>query len=195
MQDANRSIFRADAIQRYAQSREESVLPRFVSPPVFICLWILLGLLVAGGFIAWFAQVPVYASGPAIVVDGKGKTQSIGDDALIVTFVPPENLPRLRVGQTLFLNLPPAGEHVGVSIMAVEPEISSPAAARRRFALSPGAAQAITQPSAVAIARWESVREDLPASAYVGSVYRADIEVGSRRVVSLLPVIGQFFGG
>lgn len=193
MQDANRSIFRTDAIRRYVQSREEPVLPRFISPPVFIYLWILLGLLVAGGFITWFAQVPVYASGPAIVVDGKGKTQSVGDDLLVVAFLPPESFSDLRIGQTLFLQFDRVSERLGRPIIAVEPQISSPEAARKRFALSAGAVQSITQPSAVAIARLEPTPAGLPAGVYVGSIYRADIEVGSRRGISLLPFIGQFF--
>jgi hypothetical protein len=49
----SRSIFRVDAVRRYAQGREVAVLPRFVSPPTWICLWILLGLLMAGGLVAW----------------------------------------------------------------------------------------------------------------------------------------------
>jgi len=194
MQESKRPIFRADAIRRYAQSREEPVLPRLVSPHVFMCLWILLGLLVVSGFLAWFAQVPVYASGPAVVVDGSSKTPYSGAHILIVAFVPPENLSRLRVGQTLFLQFDGAGRRIGRSIISVEPEISSAEMAQRRFALGAGAAPAIIRPSAVAIARLEPLSTGLPAAAYVGSVYRAEIEVGARRVISLLPPIGRFFG-
>lgn len=153
MKDAKRSIFRVDALRRYQQSREESVLPRFVSPSTFIFLWILLGLLAAGGFVTWFAQVPIYASGPAIVVDWQSQTQSIRDQVVVIAFLPPENLSRLRVGQTLFIRLDQAGERIGTPVIAAEPEISSPDAIQKRFALSVSAAQAITQPSAVAIAK------------------------------------------
>jgi hypothetical protein len=48
-----RSIFRVDAVRRYARGREAAVLPRFVSPPTGICLLVQLGLLIAGGFVAW----------------------------------------------------------------------------------------------------------------------------------------------
>jgi hypothetical protein len=194
MKYAHRSILRVDAIRRYARSREEAVLPRFVSPHTFVCLWILLGLLVASGFIAWCAQVPVYASGPAVVVDGRDKTPSIHEDFVVVAFLPTEHLSRLRVGQTMFLALDPAGRRLSRPILAVEPEISSPDAAQKRFALHAGAALTLSQPVAVAIARWESPPTRLPASSYAGSVYHVDIEVGSRRVMALLPFVGQFFG-
>ena len=69
MSDAKRSIFRVEAMRRYAQHRETAVLPRFVSPRTFRCLWVLIGVLAVSGGLASFAQVPVYASGSAIVVD------------------------------------------------------------------------------------------------------------------------------
>jgi hypothetical protein len=188
------SIFRADAVRRYTQSREESVLPRFVSPRTFTYLWILLGLLGISGVVAWLTRVPVYASGQGVVVDRRGKTNDVRDDVVMVAFLRPENYSRLRVGQTLLVQLDPAGERTRRPIIAIEPEIASPKAVQRRFALSAGAAHAVTQPSAVAIARFEPNPTNLPASTYVGSVYPVDVEVGSRRVLSLLPLIGQIFG-
>jgi hypothetical protein len=52
----------------------------------------------------------------------------------------------------------------------------------------------LTQPSAVAIAQFEPSPTSLPAAVYLGSVYHAEVEVGSRRVISFLPLIGSFFG-
>ena len=49
--DARRSIYRADAVARYARGRDKSVLPRLVSPRVVTWLWILLCLLLMSGFI------------------------------------------------------------------------------------------------------------------------------------------------
>jgi len=193
MKNAKHSIFRADAVRRYIEGREKSVLPRFVSPRIFIGLWFLLGLLIICGFVAWFAKVPVYASGPAVVVDWKDRPQYIRDDVLVIAFLPPDNLSRLRVGQTMFLNT--ARERLNISIISVEPDIISPDDAQRRFALSGGTAEAITRPAAVAVAPLEPTPSSLPISTYRGCVYSVDIEVGSRRVISLLPLIGQFFDG
>ncbi len=53
MSDAKRSIFREDAVRRYAEGRDRPVLPRFVSPHTFAWLWALLGLLLAGGAAVW----------------------------------------------------------------------------------------------------------------------------------------------
>lgn len=42
---AERSIFRQSAITHYIQKQEEVVVPRLVSRPVLVTLWIVLGLL------------------------------------------------------------------------------------------------------------------------------------------------------
>lgn len=199
MENAKRSIFRADAMQRYLQRREEAVLPRFVSPPTWVCLWLLLGLLMAGGLVAWSAKAPVYTSGSALVGNWPGRLDSVyaprePGEIVVIAFLPPEYLPRLRAGQSLFLQLERAGGRLGSPVVAVAPEVVSPEAARKLFATNIGDKLDLTQPSAVAIARFEPSHSGLPAAAYLGSVYHVEVEVGSRRVISFLPLIGRFFG-
>ena len=190
---ANRSIFRADAVRRHMQGRERSVLPRFISPRTFICLWVLLGLFLASGLVAWLTRVPVFTSGPAVVVDRDTDTPDMNEGVAIVAFLPPEDLSRLRVGQRMFFRYDRTGERVSRPIIAIEREITSPAAAQRRFDLSAGAAQTITRPAAVAVASLGPLPAPLPAHAYVGSVNRVDVEIGTRRVISLVPLVGRLF--
>jgi hypothetical protein len=60
--DRDRSIFRADAVQRYMQSQKNAELPHLVAPRAFLCLWILVGLLsLAGGFVGWLIQAGTLA--------------------------------------------------------------------------------------------------------------------------------------
>ena len=186
-------IYRAEAIRRYMQSREEPVFPRLVSPRTFAYLWVLLGLIVISGFAAWFAQVPVYASGLAVVVDRGSVTQDvrIQDVAILVAFLPPGQ--HLQAGQNLSLQFEATGERLSRAILVVEPEVVSPAVAQRRFALEDGAALAITQPATVAIARFEPTPTGLPAHTYIGSTYHVEVIVGSRRLISFLPLMGQWF--
>jgi hypothetical protein len=57
IQHAHHSIFRREALRRYAQDQSKAALPRFVCPRTFLCLWILLGLLLlAGGYVTWVAR-------------------------------------------------------------------------------------------------------------------------------------------
>jgi hypothetical protein len=55
MRDLNRSIFRADALRRYVESRDELVAPPSVSPRTLVGLWLLLGLLAGAGAVTWLA--------------------------------------------------------------------------------------------------------------------------------------------
>lgn len=52
-----RSIFRAEAVQRYARSQGQATFPRLVCPRTFLYLWLLLGILLLGGsYLAWSAR-------------------------------------------------------------------------------------------------------------------------------------------
>lgn len=191
LKDTKQFIFRDDAVRRYIESREKSVLPRLLSPQTFLYLWSLLGLLAASSFIAWFAKIPIYASGSAVVTRWQSKAEGIGEDPVVVAFLPPQHVTRLRTNQKLFLKFDGVGVRFSRTILIVEPAIRSPDSIQN--ALSPSAAQAIAQPVAVVIARWEPVPTDLPASVYLGSLGRAEVEIGSQRAISLLPIIGQLF--
>jgi hypothetical protein len=57
MNDAKRSIFREEALRRYAEGKDRPVLPRFVSPRAFAWLWTLLGLLLIAGAAVWRAMI------------------------------------------------------------------------------------------------------------------------------------------
>jgi hypothetical protein len=192
IKDSRHSIFRDDAVRRYVAGREKSVLPRLVSPRTFIYLWFLLGLLVISSLVAWFTRVPVYASGSAVVVRWRSN-QGTPEGIVVAAFFPPQHLSSLRTTQKLFLHFDAMSDRLSRSVIAAQPKVSSPDVAQKQFALHPGAAQGIRQPVAVVIVQLEPIPTGLPASAYLGSIGRADVEVGSRRAVSLLPLIGQFF--
>jgi hypothetical protein len=194
MQSPYRSIFRAEAVRRYMQSRERVVLPRFIAPRILFGLWVLLGLLAAAGAGIWFVRVPVYISGSAVVVAEEGPAPGSPAGVMAIVFLPPEAHARLHAGQALFLTFDSAGQPLERSIAAVDPDISSPASVQQRFALGPGAASAVSGPSAVVTARLAPLPMGMSALAYVGSTGRADVQVGSRRIGSLLPLVGRFFG-
>jgi hypothetical protein len=194
MSTVQRAIFRPEAVQRYIQERERGVLPRFVSPPTFLCLWLLLVLLAAGACVAWHTEVPMYTSAPAIVVGEPQPARGSHMGITVVAFVPPEYRAHLRVGQQLFLTLPSRSTHLGGAIVSVDPDITSPSAVQRRFRLSQVAARTVLQPATVVRARFEQTPTGLPASTYMGSVYQAEIMVGSSRALSLVPLIGHLLG-
>lgn len=207
MKHSHRSIFREEAIRRYVESKEKAVLPRLVSPRTFTYLWFLLGLLTISSFIAWFTRVPVYISGSAVVTRSHGKLMNdqlhhrasrVNEDVVVVAFFPSQYLSSLQTSQKLFLSFDVTGisemarnaNYFDRSIIAVVPRIISPADIQKHFALK---AQVTNQPAVVAIAHLEPIPAHLPATAYMGSIGQAKVEIGSQRLVSLLPLIGQFF--
>jgi hypothetical protein len=175
-------IFRKEAIERYAQGRDKNVLPQFVMPPVFVFLWCLLALFVSAGITAWLGQVPVYASGVGIVLDPSSSGGTANGELTAVIFIPYSPSLHLQAGQPVNMQLGQTGPQISTAIGAVESEILSPSMVRKQFLVS------LTEPS-VAI----TVVVGSNLSLYSGSpIQHAQIEVGSRRLLSLFPGLSAF---
>jgi hypothetical protein len=193
MHNTPRSIFRQEALRRYGEGREKSILPRLVAPRTLLSLWCLVGLLLMSGIVVWSVPVPTYAAGPAVVLCRQSTTQGAPERMMVAAFFPPQHHSHLRTARTLLLHFEALGERLKRPVLAVEPEVASPEAAQQRFALPPGALSGITWPAMVVMAPLEPLPAGVPASTCLGSVGRATVHVGSQRVVSLFPAIGPFF--
>lgn len=194
MSDTKQSIFRPDALRHYTASREQAILLRFTDPRLFLFLWALAGLLVAGVLVAWSARVPVYASGTGIAVVRDGGAQPPQPQIDLIVFLPSEQLSRLSVGQAASIQLGPGSMQSSGTVIAVEPAVISPDDVRRRYPLGSSLPTLIAQPSAVVIVRLPTLPSRPPAESYAGSIYPVDIAIGSHRVLSLVPVLGRLFG-
>ncbi len=179
MPDDTRTIFRGDALRHFVEGREPSVLPHFIRPRTFLCLWILLGLIIVSLVMTWAMRVPSYVAGISLVAEADGKT-------MLFVLVPTEFSEKLAVGQTVWVRRPASRVVTRTRIIHVEPMPQSPVVARLRFGLS---SETIQVPVVVATANVEeelqTAREPLLES-YLGSTAPVDVEVGSRRVLSLL---------
>ncbi len=180
------SIYRDDAVVRYRRDREKSVLPRFVSPRAMTWLWVFLGLLMVSGLLACLARVPCFASGQGIVVKSTDLYAANSSNLVMVALLPADSLPSLRVGQNLFVNLGDKTDRLSGSIIAVEPRVYSPDEVRKQYSLSGETTLVVTKPVALAIVQAGRHSSGLSASSHAGAIYNVDVEVGSRRLISLL---------
>ena len=186
MKETKPTFFRDNALQHYWQSQEKAVLPRFVSPPVFVGLWFLLVLLGGAGSLAWLAEIPIFVSGTAVIVTAE--STSGGEDLMAVLFLPPEVLPHLQVNQPLTLDQGTEQPHT-LFLFQIEPRVYSPQEVRERWVL---ASTAVHQPAAVALAHFGSASAG-PDRRFAGSQFSVEVKTGSRRVISFLPLIGHYF--
>ena len=186
-----RSIFRDQAIKSYIERREKDILPHLVAPPVFLFLWILLGLLLTAGLLAWLAQVPIYLAGSGILLEQQPPSTSGQREAVALIFLPATSAPTLRVGLPVQLQLGSTGPVLTTKIDQVEPGILSPSAARTRYALDSSISQLLTQPVVAVKVR---LGPTISAQMYAGSAVSAQVQVGSQRVLSLFPGFDRWIG-
>ena len=168
------------------QARAQTVLPRFIAPPAPLCLWLILSCFITASVLGCLTRIPVYRNGIATVV-------LRADEEMIVAFFPPESKSEMKAGQNLSFKLDPDGPPLVRPVAVVEPAILSPADARKKFNLDVATSRAYEGPAAIAIAPLGKPSENLPASAYEGVVVEARVEIGSQRLIALLPVVGRFF--
>ena len=191
MTKAPRSIFRDQAIKSYIERREKDVLPQLVAPPVFLFLWILLGLLMTAGLLAWLAQVPIYLEGSGIILEQQPPSASGQSEAVALIFFPALSASKVRLGLPIQLQVGSAGPFFTGKIDQVEPGIISPSEARKRYMLDNSVSPMLTEPAVVVRVRLGTT---IPAHMYAGSVLSAQVQVGSQRVLSLFPGFERLIG-
>jgi hypothetical protein len=172
---------------------EKDVLPRLVSTPIIVCLWLLLAVFLAAGLFAWYTQVPTYVSGSGVILSEGNTLQTEYGNMVGVVFLPADQSAQVRVGQPVDIQIGSEGVHVQSMIAQVEPGVMSPEIIRQRYQLDAGDASLVTQPSVVAIIKLDTVLSD---TTYAGSLLTARIQTGSQRLLALLLGLGsgQFLG-
>lgn len=197
--DGQRMIFRIEAIKRNSRGGGEAILPQFSSPKIIWLLWTFIGLAIAGGLLLWFMRIPIYAKAIAVPLPKEYSSRSlprgtVEHESLMAVLVPARSGREVRVGQRVFWSFTKTGPRVSRTVVEVEPLVRSPDSLQATLGLGSNGTVSITEPSVIAIVDFGPVPDDLPASAYLGSVYHAEVEVGTKRVVSLLPFIGRLIG-
>jgi hypothetical protein len=178
-------IFRANAIRSYIAGREETVFPRFVSPRVFIYLWILMALLLSMVMVAWYIKYPIYDSAMAIAT-GDNSSQAAARVKLVVLLPP-----TMQIDGPLILTS--AQGRLNTTVLQLSSQAVSPKEFRERFALDPAVELLVSQPVKVAVI--EAENPGLPADLYNGGFFQVNVQTGSQRVISMVPVIGKYFKG
>lgn len=106
---------------------------------------------------------------------------------IILSLLPPDSAGQLKPDQRVLLRGDDSRSVLLARINSVEPGVLSPAAIRSRYALTGALAGLVREPAAVAVARVDGETGGLKMAVYSGGSYRIDVEVESRRALSLMP--------
>jgi hypothetical protein len=95
-----RQIFREHALQHYTQKNEKNVLPRTISPFMFICCWIALTLTILASLLIWSIPVPNYLDTLGIPTP-QGSPGRTTQTTSILVFFPVSAQAYIRPGQVV----------------------------------------------------------------------------------------------
>jgi hypothetical protein len=187
MPSPKRSILRENFIKKQMERQEQSVLLRVTSPPAFVYFWILVLFLLS--LLIWSIQVPTFAVGQGMVIEQQATNLS-EREVVAALFLPPDQQPNLHVGQSARVSIGPNSVILNSFIEHIETGLISPKEARARFGLQGELAQIITGPSVLVTI---PLRPAASAHNYIGSLCRAQVQTGSRRILQFLPGLNQIF--
>jgi hypothetical protein len=182
-----RRLFRTQALKHYEQNKQQDILPGFVTPPVFLMLWLLLLIIGAATFFAWQEQVPTYTQALGVVLEQQNQP------ATVLLFVPSDSAINISVGQKMTLQVNTTGQQFQASVTSVDPSFITPKDADARYHLTGDTALVITRSSLV-------VHVDLTQqqASQVGDhmSISAQLQIGSRSLLSTMPdLLKNAFGG
>src|SRR5437899_8704053 len=190
MPQSPRPLFREHAWQHYLQKREKDILPHFVSPPIFVCAWILFCLIVVVGLIAATQRVPIEVGGSGIVLAQEHEDASGSNGGTALLFLPASEAKRVHVGQRSQLQIGLNGPSYTTTITQVEPGLLSPNDIYKRYDLNCSAMPTITEPSVVVHVK---LAPSLSSHLYAGSPITAQVQIGTQRILSL-PGLNDLIG-
>ena len=95
---SERNIFRSQAMQAYEATKQRTNMPNLMLPRVFLALWLLVGLSVAGGATLCLVQVPIY-------LNGSIATTTASTAQVTITLAQSSQSAKLQVGQSIELEL------------------------------------------------------------------------------------------
>lgn len=182
-----RRLFRTQALAHYAQNKQKDILPGFVTPPVFLCLWLLLLLIGATTFLAWQERVPTYIQVRGIILEQQH------EPVTALLFIPSGSVTNMAVGQEITLQVNALAYQFQARVTSIDPGAITPNEASSQYGLTGDAKLVITQPSTVAHVNLTPQQ----ASQVIDHLsITAQIQVSSRSLLSLLPgLLGNAFGG
>ncbi|GCE30846.1 hypothetical protein KDA_63300 [Dictyobacter alpinus] len=190
--EKRRPLFREHALQQYMQRRENDILPRIVSPPVFLFSWLLFALVIGSGVVAWLTRVPIYVNSAGVAVSNEYSINARQSEVNVLVFVPVNTSNAVRSGAHGITQFASSSQSFEGTITHLDSIVLSPGTIQRQYQLSCSTAQQIRVPS-VAVSMYVVIPAGMHI--YSGMPLQTRIQTGTQRVLALIPILGGWIGG
>lgn len=178
MSNQEHPIFRQTAVDHYNLDKEKIILPQLILPSFTNILWGVLGMFILAFGLVVLLPVPTFVYGTGII-----SQNNLGEPVSLI-LLSTENVDELHIGQKAQLcNDTTCTQTIITSIdsgTALSVEI------RERFG------QEVRQPAVVATARLAGTIPNVGNTLHPNNVYQAKVENGSKRLISLWPLLNHF---
>lgn len=180
---SSRPVFRAEAVKQYVRSREEVILPRYISKRSIMLLWVALGVIVLGGATLLMVPLPLYTSGTAVALQGEDRESGERTRSLAVS-VPIEALAQVRPGQAAYFHDSDGPRRFAGRVVAVDGNEASRNGGASRAVPSGEGANRVERPSAIVHVQLATGLDAPPTAACPPRGCRVDIRIGAPRALA-----------
>jgi hypothetical protein len=153
------------------------------------CCWLLVAVLLAGAAVAWTVRVPTYVAASGVVAAPGDRAR--GERTRVALVFAPIGAGVVRVGETVRVQIDSSETPVAGAVASVGADVVGPEALSIRHRLR-AAGVLPSEPSRPVRVRLAAA---LPTRSYAGTRVTARIDVGSRRLLALLPGLGKLLAG
>jgi tetratricopeptide (TPR) repeat protein len=182
-------IFRESALAAYRRGMSKDVLPRLTSRPLIVCSWLLIATFITAAVLAWSVRVPIYLTAAGMILEQQDADPADGG-RLAALFLPPDQSARVHVGQPVRAQITSPEIYVNGTVAQIEGSpINANAAAQYGLA---GDHQVVGHPTGVVIVRFGGT---MPPTIVDRTRLTAQVQIGSQRILALVPGLGGLFGG
>jgi hypothetical protein len=133
-------IFREHAVRHYIQRSEQSVLPKTISPFVFMLCWLGLALTILISFLIWSVPLPNYVDTLGIPIPPHSAANTSATNTFLV-FFPRGAQAYVQQGQTVKLNINSVSSPLTARITQFKTQPLQADAIKQRYGLNPNILQ------------------------------------------------------
>lgn len=190
-QKNNRVLFRAHALQHYMDKSKNDLLPRIISPPVFVLMWMLFGVVLISGLIGWMERVPVFTESSGLVRSDEQQVSSLKHNVDVVVFIPTANSTQMHIGMAAKAKFDTSTQYFDGTIVTKDALVLSPVAIRKQYQLT-----CSMMPDGLVASIAVTILVPVPANIAIenGALSQVQIQTGSQSVLDLLPLFHQISG-
>jgi hypothetical protein len=187
----SKNVYRPEAVKRYIDSIEKTVLPKNVAPPVFVILWVLFGVTILALVFILTINIPLYIQESVIVIRTNPNEHAALDSIGFILLLSAQTYKKVNSGDVISIII----QDKTISGIVTKIDSTSDICPNlwQYICFNTVSEIRFNTPKFIAYGKLLHMDKIHNSSQIIGRIFKTNIEIGSRSLATYVPVIGQYF--